>query len=152
LVVGFFRRDLLSHLPGPEMTPLITTRRLPPTESTPLIPTTLTSTNDRDDDDDNNNEKRSTTHILTKPIDEKTLRAPKTPVTVQSTFDDAFQRQSEAVGEGDSVGSRVDLKVLEGEKVRESEVEVESEGVRRLGNRRGVGPGITWVFGFKHKR
>jgi len=126
------------------VTPLITTRRLPPTESTPLIPNPLNSIDDHNgDNDDNINEKQTTTtHHLTKRIDEKTLRAPKTPVTVQSTFDDAFRRQSEVEG---SVGSRVDLKVLEGEKVRENEVEVEGEGegVRRLGNRRGVGPGIT---------
>jgi hypothetical protein len=77
------------------------------------------------------------------------LKAPKTPVTVTSSFDAAFaahqrqrgQKDGDALS-GDVVGSRVDLKVLGEEVSEKEEVEVVT---KRVGNRRGVGPGITYV-------
>lgn len=70
-------------------------------------------------------------------------------MTVTSSFDAAFaahqrqrgQKDGDALS-GDVVGSRVDLKVLGEEVSEKEEVEVVP---KRVGNRRGVGPGITYV-------
>lgn len=75
-------------------------------------------------------------------------------MTVTSSFDEAFaedesrsHRRTKSDGsgtgglEGDVVGSRVDLKVLGGEVVEKDSVGVK----KKMGNRRGVGPGITYV-------
>jgi hypothetical protein len=120
-------RDLLSHLPQPDTTPLGSPRSLSvDSEKTPLLHPTL--------------------HEMSAG---SVLNAPKTPVTVTSSFDDAFTAHQRQRGQGngdahsgDVVGSRVDLKVLNGELVEKEEVEVVT---KRVGNRRGVGPGITWV-------
>jgi len=112
---------LLSHLPLPDTTPLVRPRSLSGvSEKTPLL--------------------HSPAHEVSAG---SVLKAPKTPVTVTSSFDDAFAAHDDR-GDGaarpeDVIGSRVDLKVLGGGQVEEKQ----QVGTKRAANRRGVGPGIT---------
>jgi hypothetical protein len=76
-------------------------------------------------------------------------KTPKTPVTVPSTFDETFGTGSSVTSpversDAKAVGSRVDLKVLETDAQAGVE-KPQQQQIGRGGNRRGVGPGITYV-------